>query len=349
MTADYDAAPDYLDQRRVFVGPGLMEAFLRFRWIVLWSTVIAAVAVYGLSLLEAESYEAESSMLLTDPRTSGVFDDSLFAVEDLSRYVRNQADFVESPAVAARAGELIGGRLSVEEIIDSVVAVAARDLDLVTIRTVQPTGEGAAALADAIGEAYEELVIEQVQSTASAAIAELSSSKVELQDQLDTLDRALVNDPANASLQAARDAAVAQLVNLDTRIAQIDVNMSLYGSGVQYREPAEIPSTPASPRPLRNAAVAAVLGLLGSTAFAWWRAERSPSAESRHDPAPVLGAPLLGEIPDFEHVGVKGPAPMMHEPESAAAEAYRFAASSIEFALDQIGGSVVMVTSVGPR
>ena len=310
-------------------------------------SVAAAVVVYGLSFLQATSYEAEASMLLTDPRTSGIFDDGSSGISDLSRYVRNQADFAQSSAVAARAVGLLGNGLTVKEVNESVSATPSRDRDLVTIRARQPNAEEAASLADAIGEAYQQLVAEQVQATGASAIAELGASKAEFQSRVDGLEAGLAVDPGDSLLRAERDAAIAQLVNLDTRIAQIDVNMALYGSGVQYFEAAEIPESPAAPRPLRNAAAAAVLGLLAAGAFAWWRTERSPLAEHRHDPAPVLGAPLLGEVPDFSSMGVKGPAPVIYEPESSVAEAYQFVVSSIQFALGEVNGSVVVVTSAG--
>ena len=343
----YEHESEYAGTGPYPVGPSLLEALSRFRWLVVGVSIAAAVAGYGLSLLQATSYEAEATMLLTDPRTSGVFEDSSSGIRDLSRYVRNQAEFTESSAVAARASGILGDGLTVKEITESVSATPSRDLDLVTIQASQPTAAEAAALANAIGDAYQQLVAEQVQATAAAAITELADSKAQLQSRVDTLEVNLAADPGNAVIQAERDAAIAQLLNLDTRIAQIDVNMALYGSGVQYFEAAEIPESRAAPRPLRNAAAAAVLGLLAAGAYAWWRTERSPLAEHRHDPAPVLGAPLLGEVPEFSSVGVKGPAPVIHDPESSAAEAYQFVASSVEFALDRISGSVVLVTSAG--
>ena len=127
---------------------------------------------------------------------------------------------------------------------------------MVTIRAAQPTPEGAADLANAVGEAYQQLTIERVQNTASATIAELSASKGDLQVRVENLDAALRDDLSNAALKAERDGAVAQLVNYDTRIAQIDFNMALHGSGVEYFEAAEPPGSPAAPRPLRDSAAA---------------------------------------------------------------------------------------------
>ena len=111
-----DYPPQYVNPGGHQVGPGLLEALLRFRWVVVGASIAAAVLAYGLSLLQPTNYQAEASMLLSDPRTSGVFDDRASGISDLSRYVRNQAEFVESSAVAARAAELLGSTLTAADI-----------------------------------------------------------------------------------------------------------------------------------------------------------------------------------------------------------------------------------------
>jgi hypothetical protein len=53
------------------------------------------------------------------------------------------------------------------------------------------------------------------------------------------------------------------------------------------------------------------LGLLAATVFAFWRAERTLSRESRGDTrSQNLGAPQLGAIPDYRSAGVKAPVPV---------------------------------------
>ena len=50
----------------------------------------------------------------------------------------------------------------------------------------------------------------------------------------------------------------------------------------------------------------------------------------------------------IDDVGADGPNPTVLDPESGAAEAYHFAVSSLGFALDQIDGTRVVVTSASP-
>ena len=329
------------------LGPSLLESMWRFRRLVILTVIIAAAAGFGLSYLQSTMYEGETGLILSDPRNAGVFRDESRLVIDPSRYVRNQAERINSTEVLTRAALLESGRISVDTLRARVTVSPSTNLDLITIRALDPTPEGAAQLADSVGSAYEEIVAEEATENANAALAELDRSLADTQIQIDVLEARLDADPEDSVAKAERDAAVAQLVTLKNRAEQISVDAALYGSGVQLFEHSEIPKSPASPKPLRNAAVAAMLGLLGVGAYAWWKAERTQTAESRHDPAPVLGAPLLGEIPDFAAVGAEGMIPTVTAPGSTVAEAYQFVVTSLEFALNG-ESSTVVITSAEP-
>lgn len=335
------------EQQDSAMGPGLLEAVWQYRWLVVAATLLAMGTGFAASFLQTTMYEGEARLLLADPRNAGLFQES-GTVIDPSRYVRNQAELVASTPVTVRASELVDGRVSVREIDERVTAQPSVDLDLITIRALDPTAEGAAELADAVAEAYQQRVTEEVRSNAEAAITELEETKVSIEQRIAQAEAGLESDPDDSALRAERDAAVAQLVTLEGRADQIAVDASLYGSGVELFEQAQVPESPAQPQPLRNAAVAAVLGLLGASALAWWRAEHTQSAERRQDAAPVLGAPLLGEIPDFATVGITDAIPTRSAPKSVAAEAYQFVVASLEFAIEQAGGSSILLTSAGP-
>lgn len=321
-------------------------ALWRHKLMVVLITILAGAAAFGLSLLQPVLYETQGELLVADPRTSGVFDE-LSAVYDPSRYVRNQARVVESTQVATAAAEALGGSLSVEKLKDSTTASPARDLDVIVVKATQPTADEAVALVNAVVDAYANLVTEQVQNSADNRIDTLERSKLELQGRVTELDAALDADPDNAALTAERNAAVAQLVTLETQIEQIAVNAALYGSGIQLYVPPETPKNPVQPQPLRNTAIAVVLGFLAGGATAWLRGDDRERADDRNIPARLLNAPLLGAVPSYWEVGATGPAPTVTSPRSAAAGAYHFVVSSLGFALNTAEGNLVMVTSSG--
>ncbi|HZD23663.1 MAG TPA: AAA family ATPase [Acidimicrobiia bacterium] len=323
-------------------GPGLLESLWRFRRLVVITVVVAAVAGYGLSMLLPTQYEAEAELILTDPSSTSAFQD-VTAGRDLSRYVRNEATYMASSEVLGRAAATLG--MSIEDLRENVTAVAANDVDLITITARRPTAQGAMAMANAVATSYQELKEESVRTLAEDAISELEATRATLQAEIDTYETRLADDPDNSALKAQRDAAIGQLVTIESRISQIDINSALFGSGVANYEAAELPEAPASPKPLRNAAALAILGLLAAGAYAWWRTENSPLAETRLDAAAVLGAPLLGEVPVFETMDANSEFPAVSAPHSLAAERYHFIVSSLDFAVEEKDASTVVITS----
>ena len=196
--------------------------------------------------------------------------------------------------------------------------------------------------------AYEEIVEEGITVKVEASVATLEQSKIDLYTRIAEIDTQLASDPGNITLDAQRTAAVSQLVALETRIEEISTNAALYGSGVQLYVAPEAPTSPAQPKPLRNAAIAAILGVGAASAWAWWRSEKDQRADDRNAPAAILDAPLLAVIPEYTDADGRGPEPAGAHGKSGAAEAYHFAVSSLHYALERLGGTTVVITSTVP-
>lgn len=337
MEADQTSSP--------FAHAELLPALRRYRGTLVTATVVAALCAYLASAAQAPVYQAEARLLLEDPRDAGLFGDGGSVTLDPQRYVRNQAAFINSGPNLARTAELFDAQLDIEEIDRRVEARAGTDLDLITIRADDASPQGAARLANTTAEAYQQLMTEEVQRSADAAVAELSESRTELRAAIASAERRLEANPDDSAAAAERDAAVSQLMTIEGRADQLSVDASLYGSGVKLFERAEVPDAPARPQPLRNALVAGVLALLGAATFAWWRSGQAPAADHPHDPATVLDARLLGEIPRFEAVDVEGPTPTIDAPRSGVAQAYQFIVTALDHVLDGDDAKTIIITS----
>lgn len=75
---------------------------------------------------------------------------------------------------------------------------------------------------------------------------------------------------------------------------------------------------------------AALLGLALGSALAYFISTTRRAFRLRSEPAEVLQAPLMADIPDFGQEGLDSAIPVRDYPRSAAAEAFRFAAASME-------------------
>lgn len=331
----------------------LLSVFWRHKWLVVSTTLVFGILGWGAAQLQPTMYNAQASVLLDDPRSSSVFDERRQTVLDPARYVRNRAEFMTSTAVLDAASDDIDGRLSAEEIRSRVTVTPARELDLVTIDALDPTPTGSAEVANAIVTAYEQEVTQESTASAAETTEQLTVSREGLQAQVDSLEESIADAGEDdtdliTGLNAQRTALTTQLLSLDSQIDQITVDAALYGSGVQLFEQAEPPVSPAQPRPLGAALVAAFVGFLAGMALAWWRTEHRQNADDRLDPAHALGIPLLGEVPEFSAAGMSGTLPAHDARHTVAGEAYHFLVSSLGFALNEEGGSTVLVTSARP-
>ncbi len=293
-------------------------------------------------------YQAYGQVLLTDQRAAGGIATDQIYYSDPGRYVRNQAAIFKSPQVAQRASEILDGALTPGQVQASTAASAATDIDAITVSGTRPTASGAVAVVDAVVQAYGETIQEGIASEVESTIQTLEQAKLDLQVKIAQFDAQLAIDPASPGATAQRNGAVAQLVNIDTRIEQLSTNAALFGSGIQLYVPPEVPGAPFQPRPKRTAAIGLVLGLVAAGGLAWWRAESDQRADDPNAPARVLDAPLFAAVPEFSDAGVSTPIPTITDLGSGAAEAYHFAVTSLSFALGQINGTTVVVTSASP-
>lgn len=330
------------------LGPPVLPALWAAKWSIVVTAICAALIGFGVSALQPTTYQAQAELLLVDPRNSGLFEETGVNFLDPSRYVRNQAELARSAPVITRTAELIGGRLSTDAVTRALTVRPSVDLDLLTVLASDRTGPGAAQIATAAGEAYQQIVREQVQGNADSSLAEIEGQRVQLEATIAEAEAELATAPGDSSLTAERDSAITQLVDLRSRADQIAVDASLFGSGVQQFQEADIPESPAAPQPMRNAALAFVLGALAAGGLAWWRAEETATADGRNDPSTVLNAPLLGSVPDFAESGLDTVLPTVAAPKSPPAEAYQFLVGALAHAMEEVDGRSVLITSAGP-
>jgi len=211
------------------LGPGLLESVWRYRWWVAAATVLAALAGFAASFLQATVYEAEARMLLTDPESSGLFGDDTGSNSSGERFVRNQAASADSPKVYQRAAERLDGRLTWEEIQERVEVRPSTNVDVLTVLGRAPTPEDAAELTNAVARAYQDLRSQAVQRRADEATAELEESITQQRQIIQQAEARLQSDPEDARAQAERDAAVNQLMSFQGRVDQIKVDAALFG------------------------------------------------------------------------------------------------------------------------
>jgi Mrp family chromosome partitioning ATPase len=326
--------------------PGIVASLLRYRMIVVAATLLGAVAGYGVAQLLPVRYQAEAALILSDPSGPSVLGGGAsLSSSDRQVHLAKQVDIMTSSVTLERAVKLLGSRQSLRDIRDELQVQPSADMASISIVATGADPRSVAALANAVGTAYEQVTAERAAQGGKRAIASLEKIRNRLQAEFDASPKS-----PDGRLTSRQQQLAGRITDLLQREQDITTQVEVYASGVELFERAERPDSPTQPKPKLTAALGALLGLLAAGAWAWWAAARDQRAEGRGDPARILGAPLLGEVPRLHAPQVAVGEPVISPPgrDTAGADAYHFVVASLEHELAGIGGKSIAVTSVGP-
>lgn len=298
--------------------------------IVLLVTVPAVV----ISLLTTPVYAGRAELLLL-PRTSETLFDPVSGVRsDPARQVQNEIRILSSGPVREAVRAQLGAAPKV-----SASAIGSTDLVRVTARHSDP--QRAMDLANAYATAYIDFRRKQAVDDVLAASQQVQTKINELQKQIDAA-------PAGSQ----RDSLVQAQSTFRQSLDQLQVAGALKQGGAQLVTPAEFPTSPVEPQPLRTGLIAFCFALVLGLGLAFLREFLDDSVKSKDEFERVApGVPVLGLIPVVSAWrGKETPYLVsLDDANSPAAEAYRTLRTSIQFlGLDQ-PMRTLQITSANPQ
>ena len=274
--------------------PGIVASLWRYRLIVVAATVLAALAGYGIAKLVPVRFEAEASLIMSDPGDSlvvGSTGNSLSS-DDRQVYLAKQADIMTSNVVLTRVQQLLGlQQSSPSDLRHDLTVEPSKDLASVSIRAAGGDAKSAVALANAVGTAYEQVTSQRTAQAAAQAVDGLEKIRARLQDQLDASPKS-----PNGNLTSAQQQLASQINDIQQREQDISTQASVYPSGVELFEQAETPALPTQPKPLLYVLLGALVGLLGAGTWAWWAAGRNQRLPARAEPVQISDMPSPTDV-----------------------------------------------------
>ncbi len=188
------------------------------------------------------------------------------------------------------------------------------------------------------GQGVSDLLARQAQLQ-EARRGATEAEKVRIDADLASIGQQLINlqtagaietqDPVVGELVQRRQTEVANRDLLRQQATQAKVDTQVAGSGVILASEAVDATPPPQREFVRNIGLAGALGLMMGIGSAYYFALRKRSFTIKTQPEVVLRAPLLAEVPDFRDEKIRSVLPVMTDPTSASAEAFRFAASAL--------------------
>lgn len=306
--------------------PDQLRILTRRKWIVLAFVVIVPVAALGYSLSQSKLYEASAQVLLkTDNLASTLVGIAAPTSQDTpDRQAQTQAGLARVPDVAKRVLSATHTKdMTISGFLNASSVDALSNSNLLEFKVKASTPEQAARLATAYAAQY------------TAYRKRLDTAAI------DSAEKDVAASLASVGANTASPSLYAQLLktrqDLKTLAALQTSNAILVqsaGSAKQVR-----------PRPVRNAALGLVLGLLLGCGFAFL-ANALDTRVSDEEIADYYSSPLVGRVPKPPvRVRRASRLVMLETPASVEAEAYRLLSTNLDFLLLTNPATVLMVTS----
>ena len=304
-----------------------LRVLRRGLWIVALTTALAAVGAVYASHRQQKLYRSSADVYLSNQNlAASLASVQPAAYEDPARVAATQAQLATTPQVAAAALRIahVTDRTPSELLSRSSVTSSADD-DILTFSVTDPSPSLAQRLAQADATAY-----------------------TRYRRKLDTIAISQALDKADArlaELKAAGEQHSTVYGNLLDKQQQLSTLKVLQGSNAEVvREGSKAVLT--QPKTKRNAALAAVLGLVLGAGLALLRDAFNTRVRTAGEVQELLDLPLLARIPEpARRLRSKNHLAMLNDPSSPAAEAYRILGTNLDFVNLERSARTIMFTS----
>jgi len=305
----------------------------RFIWIVGLIALSLALAVAFIGV-QKKQFSA-TAQLLVQPATGSVpiaANQQPVSPTD----VLTELQLLTSAPVKAQAAKKLGYE-------PSISASVAGQTNVIEVTGTGPTPAAAAAVANVYARVF-------VAYERASAINALTAAEQQYQSQINAIDAQITTLESSTSSAAASTIAAltSQVAIVKEDLAQLQVTGAETPGGVEVASLASPPSSPSSPRPLRDGAIALVLGLLLGLGAAL-AAEYFDDKIYTRDQAEELsgGLPVLAMISKISTWAKRGHGALItsEDPLSHVAESYRSLRTSLQFAGHDQRLKTILVTS----
>lgn len=304
-----------------------VDVLWRRKWIVVQCLVIVPLIVVGASYLQPVRYASTARVMAVqqsaalDVATS--LDTGALSLDE--RGLMTLASFVATPDIAARVAQRLERPGDAEALLENVSAETDATTDVILVKAEAEDPEKAADIANAFAGEFVAWRREIQQTALDDAIATIDS-EIEATDT-NTLRRQLL---------------------LDQR-SQLEVLKALLNGDVQIGEAAHPSDAPASPKPLRNGALAVAAGLVLGIGLAFVREALDVKMRSVDAVAGATTIPVIGAIPQIPKEYRGGDVVVaLEDSKGPVAEAFRFLRTNLEFVNFNKDVKSILITSPEP-
>jgi non-specific protein-tyrosine kinase len=334
----------------------LLAVLWRRKWIIIVALVVTTAASVGLSVRRDPVYQATADVVV-QPRLAG---EGIVASE--RDPVFTEIRIMESSRVVAAAQEALGYLPDIDLRVEE-------ESEVVGVRASEDDPDRAREAADAYAQAYVDVrrtaSIDQLVAQASAVQDSIDAAQAELDEliaPLNALDEQIAaansaearqqllqeRDQLEEQIAPQRSTLEGRLAGYAQQLADLQLARSLVQtSGAEIISSASTPTSPVSPKPVRDGVLAAAVGLVLGVGIALVVDRLDDTISSAADVENLTGLAVIASIPRSPELA-KGGLLQMDRP-SSGAEAIRVLRTSLEFIGLERDVRTVLVTSPNER
>lgn len=293
------------------------------RWpLIAICTVMAALGGFVSTQVREKEYESTATLQLADSSTESLLLGTNLRQDapTAQRAAATAAALVQRPSISRRASAALSGAVTPGAVSDAVSVVAGSDTNLVQIKARDTDRALAARIANATAAAF----IAERTETSRARVEE---TRARVRAQLAALGR------GSGTAAGRRD--------LQGRLRQLDALEALTGNSAEIVQPAARSLGPVSPRPRRDTALSALLGLVLGTVLAFLRVRLDTRVHRPDELREIWDLPLVALVADARELRSDGRAAAV----GATFEAFVLARTNLKYL--RVGSDVkaLLVTS----
>jgi capsular exopolysaccharide synthesis family protein len=269
----------------------------RRKWIILATVALTVGAAVLFTLRSPKTYEATGLLRVESVNTGNTDPTAVNSVQQASQgQASSDATLLKSSGMLARIRSRVGGgHLKLSELQSrvkaDVISVNNQPTNLVQLTTTGRSPESARALAGDIARAF----VDVIQKDANRRIAQ---QKTAIESQISSLTDRIQAARARGANGAEQIAPLIAARNgLTAQEATLIANGIASSNSVSPAADPTASSAPVSPRPLFNALVAGLLGLVAGVGLAWARERLDVGLHNSDEAVKLLEAPKLATIP----------------------------------------------------
>ena len=226
----------------------------RWWWLLLLGPLLAGATAYGVSSRQRPMYRASTTLLVNPAQSTATFDSN--AVLAGNSLADTYQELVRTWPVLLPVIDELKLPYDVDELRDKVTVSTVQNTRIIDIEVSDADAEGAAVIANAVGERFSRYVAEQAVQVSSPARALIDQQIADTQRRIDELERGDPTLEARAALDQLQRTYAELLLTAQT----MDLNTAATESQVTVAVPAVPPPDPYAPRVL----LSTLLGLIPS-------------------------------------------------------------------------------------